>query len=355
MSGVGTFDTRHTVELARQAEQAGADGVLVVSPYYSRPPQDALEAHFREVADASGLPLVLYDIPGRTGTRIEPETLIRLAEHPRIVAVKDCSYDFLGTQKVLGRTDLAYYAGCDEHVLALYAVGAAGYVSTVANVVPAQLRAILDAFEAGDTPVSARLQQRATPLIELMMAAGLPCTVTAKALLNSLGLPGVRCVRRCGPPTGMRSTDWWRLTRSSSPDDRGGPESAPGTHRSAKTGAQYLVSMSLYVPLSGTTLSLPIVTSTSLGRYVSSRLVVRSQAMSRLSSAQASRWSPRTLVISFPVRGSRIEEYDFPGDPPTSLVRPRAASRRFGDSRASTSARRYFSSGGAAILSPSRP
>ncbi|WP_328934467.1 MULTISPECIES: 4-hydroxy-tetrahydrodipicolinate synthase [unclassified Streptomyces] len=190
VSGVGTSDTRHTVALARQAEQAGADGVLVVSPYYSRPPQDALEAHFREVADASGLPLVLYDIPGRTGTRIEPETLIRLAEHPRIVAVKDCSYDFLGTQKVLGRTDLAYYAGCDEHILALYAVGAAGYVSTVANVVPAQLRAMLDAFEAGDTPVSARLQQRATPLIELMMAAGLPGTVTAKALLNSLGLPG---------------------------------------------------------------------------------------------------------------------------------------------------------------------
>ncbi|MGR3873378.1 4-hydroxy-tetrahydrodipicolinate synthase [Streptomyces graminifolii] len=190
VSGVGTSDTRHTVELALQAEQAGADGVLVVSPYYSRPPQDALEAHFREVADASGLPLVLYDIPGRTGTRIEPETLIRLAEHPRIIAVKDCSYDFLGTQKVLGRTDLAYYAGCDEHILALYAVGAAGYVSTVANVVPAQLRAILDAFEAGDTPVSARLQQRATPLIELMMAAGLPGTVTAKALLDSLGLPG---------------------------------------------------------------------------------------------------------------------------------------------------------------------
>ncbi|MBK3581507.1 4-hydroxy-tetrahydrodipicolinate synthase [Streptomyces sp. MBT65] len=190
VSGVGTFDTRHTVELARQAEKAGADGVLVVSPYYSRPPQDALEAHFREVADASGLPLMLYDIPARTGTRIEPETMIRLAEHPRVVAVKDCSYDFLGAQKVLDRTDLAYYAGCDEHILALYAVGGAGYVSTVANVVPAQLRAILDAFEAGDTPVSARLQQRATPLIELMMAAGLPGTVTVKALLNSLGLPG---------------------------------------------------------------------------------------------------------------------------------------------------------------------
>ncbi|MEW2562899.1 4-hydroxy-tetrahydrodipicolinate synthase [Streptomyces griseorubiginosus] len=190
VAGVGTSDTRHTAELALAAEKAGADGVLVVSPYYSRPPQDALEAHFREIADASGLPVMLYDIPGRTGTRIEPETMIRLAGHPRIVAVKDCSYDLLGTQKVLHRTELAYYAGCDEQILALYAVGAAGYVSTVANVVPERLRAIIDLFEAGDTPVSARLQQRATALIEAMMAAGLPGTVTAKALLNALGLPG---------------------------------------------------------------------------------------------------------------------------------------------------------------------
>ncbi|WP_406167093.1 4-hydroxy-tetrahydrodipicolinate synthase [Streptomyces canus] len=206
VAGVGTFDTRHTVELTLAAEKAGADGVLVVSPYYSRPPQDALEAHFREIADVSGLPVMLYDIPGRTGTRIEPETMIRLAEHPRIVAVKDCSYDLLGTQKVLNRTELAYYAGCDEHILALYAVGAAGYVSTVANVVPAQLRAILDMFEAGDTPVSARLQQRATPLIEAMMSAGLPGTVTAKALLHALGLPAgpVRAPLR---PAGREAAD----------------------------------------------------------------------------------------------------------------------------------------------------
>ncbi|MFI5795564.1 4-hydroxy-tetrahydrodipicolinate synthase [Streptomyces sp. NPDC051677] len=189
VAGVGTFDTRHTVHLATAAEKAGADGVLVVSPYYSRPPQDALEAHFREIADASGLPVMLYDIPGRTGVRIEPDTLIRLAEHPRIVAVKDCSYDFLGAQKVLRRTGLAYYAGCDEHNLALYAVGATGYVSTVANVVPAQLRAVLDAFDAGDTAEAARLQQRATELVELMMASGLPGAVTAKGLLGALGLP----------------------------------------------------------------------------------------------------------------------------------------------------------------------
>ncbi|MEU8653143.1 4-hydroxy-tetrahydrodipicolinate synthase [Streptomyces sp. NPDC048737] len=189
VAGVGTADTRHTVELALAAEKAGADGVLVVSPYYSRPPQDALEAHFREVADASGLPVLLYDIPGRTGTRIEPQTLIRLAEHPRIVGVKDCSYDLLGTQKVLSRTELACYAGCDEQILALYAVGATGFISTVANVVPRQLRSVVDAFDAGDTTGAARLQRRALELVESMTASGLPGAVTAKGLLGELGLP----------------------------------------------------------------------------------------------------------------------------------------------------------------------
>ncbi|MEU2602573.1 4-hydroxy-tetrahydrodipicolinate synthase [Streptomyces hirsutus] len=189
VAGVGTADTAHTVALAREAEKAGADGLLVATPYYSRPPQDAVEAYFREVADATGLPLALYDIPARTGTRIEPDTMLRLAGHPRIVAVKDCSYDFLAAQKILARTDLAYYAGCDEHILALYAVGGSGYVSTVANVVPDHLRAVLDAFDAGDTARAAGLQQRATALIEAVMANGLPGTVTAKALLTTLGLP----------------------------------------------------------------------------------------------------------------------------------------------------------------------
>ncbi|MEU0243741.1 4-hydroxy-tetrahydrodipicolinate synthase [Streptomyces sp. NPDC006235] len=204
VAGIGTPDTRHTVDLAREAEKAGADGLLVVAPYYSRPPQDAIEAHFREIADASELPLMLYDIPNRTGVRVEPETILRLSAHPRIVAVKDCSYDFLAAQKVLARADLAYYAGCDEHNLALYAVGGAGYVSTVSNVVPARLRAVLDAFDAGDTAQAARLQQQATPLIEAIMSAGLPGTVTTKALLTALDLPAgpVRApLRPAGPAT----------------------------------------------------------------------------------------------------------------------------------------------------------
>ncbi|EFL42013.1 4-hydroxy-tetrahydrodipicolinate synthase [Streptomyces griseoflavus] len=189
VAGVGTPDTAHTTRLAREAEKAGADALLATAPYFSRPPQDAIEAHFRTLADTTDLPVTLYDIPSRTGVRIEPDTLLRLAEHPRITAVKDCSYDFLAAQKIMARTGLAYYAGCDEHNLALYAVGAAGCVSTVANAAPAHVRAVLDAFDAGDTAGAAHLQRRLTPLIEAMMANGLPGTVTAKALLAALGLP----------------------------------------------------------------------------------------------------------------------------------------------------------------------
>ncbi|MEU0375180.1 4-hydroxy-tetrahydrodipicolinate synthase [Streptomyces sp. NPDC006283] len=206
VAGVGTADTRHTVELARTAEAAGADGLLVVTPYYSRPPQAAVEAHFRRVADAVGIPLMLYDIPVRTGTRIEADTMLRLAEHPRVVAVKDCAYDLLASSKVIARSGLAYYSGCEELNLPLYAVGGAGFVSTVANVAPAQLRAALDAHDAGDNARATRLNQLTLPLAELMMASGLPGTVTAKALLGALGLPGGP-VREPLQPAGREATD----------------------------------------------------------------------------------------------------------------------------------------------------
>ncbi|MFJ9429646.1 4-hydroxy-tetrahydrodipicolinate synthase [Streptomyces sp. NPDC101490] len=186
VAGVGTADTRHTVALARAAEEAGADGLLVVTPYYSRPPRQAVEAHFLKAADATGLPVMVYDIPGRTGTRVAPESLRRLAAHPRIVAVKDCAYDLLGSARLIAETPLAYYSGCEELNLPLYAVGGAGYVSTVANVAPRRLRAVLDAFDAGDTATAARLHARLLPLTEAMMAAGLPGTVTVKALLGGV-------------------------------------------------------------------------------------------------------------------------------------------------------------------------
>lgn len=204
VAGVGSADTRHTAELARQAEAAGADGLLVVTPYYSRPPQAAVEAHFLRIAESTGLPLMLYDIPGRTGTRIEPETMLRLAEHPRVVAVKDCAYDVLGTTKVITSTALAYYSGCEELNLPLYAVGGAGYVSTVANAAPRQLRSVLDAFDAGDTAGAARLNGLLAPLVGLMMASGLPGAVTAKALLDA------GPVREPLQPAGREATDGLR-------------------------------------------------------------------------------------------------------------------------------------------------
>ncbi|MGR8011247.1 4-hydroxy-tetrahydrodipicolinate synthase [Streptomyces hypolithicus] len=194
LAGVGSADTRHTVELAQAAERSGAAGLLVVTPYYSRPPQAAVEAHFRRVADAVGVPLMLYDIPARTGTRIETATMLRLAEHPRVVAVKDCAYDLLGSATVIAGTSLAYYSGCEELNLPLYALGGAGYVSTVANAAPRAMRAALDAYDAGETTAAALAHGRTVPLVTLMMASGLPGTVTAKALLAALGRPagGVR-------------------------------------------------------------------------------------------------------------------------------------------------------------------
>ncbi|SCK31917.1 4-hydroxy-tetrahydrodipicolinate synthase [Streptomyces sp. SceaMP-e96] len=189
IAGVGTSDTRHTVALARSAERAGAHGLLVVTPYYSRPTQEAVSHHLRTVADATGLPVMLYDIPGRTGTALTARTLLRLAAHPRIVAVKDCAYDPLKSAKVLAATDLAYYAGCDEQILPLRALGGSGCVSTAANAAPRAVRALLDAYDAGDTAGAARRQLALVPLIEAVTGGEHPGTVTVKALLNHLGLP----------------------------------------------------------------------------------------------------------------------------------------------------------------------
>ncbi len=135
IAGVGTNDTRHTVELARAAEKAGAHGLLVVTPYYNKPPQEGLYEHFRTVADATGLPVMLYDIPGRSGVPIASETLIRLAHHDRIVAVKDAKDDLGASSVVLAATDLAYYSGSDMFNLPLLSIGAVGFVSVVGHLV----------------------------------------------------------------------------------------------------------------------------------------------------------------------------------------------------------------------------
>ncbi|MEZ0069209.1 4-hydroxy-tetrahydrodipicolinate synthase [Streptacidiphilus sp. MAP12-20] len=188
VAGVGTSDTAHSAALARTAERAGADGILVVTPYYSKPQQEGVRRHLRAVADAVSLPVMLYDIPGRTGTRLAPETLRALAEHPRIVAVKDVSYDLAGAARTIADTGLHYYCGADEINLPLAAIGAVGVVSTVANVAPHQTRAVLDAYASGRNAEAARLHQRLLPLVQTMMDE-VPGTVTAKALLRDAGLP----------------------------------------------------------------------------------------------------------------------------------------------------------------------
>jgi 4-hydroxy-tetrahydrodipicolinate synthase len=149
VASVGTYDTAHSVELAKQAKRDGAHGLLVVTPYYSRPPQAGLLAHFTTVADATDLPVMLYDIPPRSVVPIEVDTLRRLAEHPNILGVKDAKGDLLAGSQVIASTDLAYYSGDDALNLAWLAVGGVGFVSVIGHVVSARLHAMLQAFEKG--------------------------------------------------------------------------------------------------------------------------------------------------------------------------------------------------------------
>jgi 4-hydroxy-tetrahydrodipicolinate synthase len=189
IAGVGTYDTHHTVELAKAAEKAGAHALLVVTPYYNRPPQDGLVRHFTTVADATGLPLMLYDIPGRTGTPIATETLCRLAEHERIIAVKDAKGDMFAASKVMAETDLIFYSGDDALNLPWLSVGAAGFVSVVGHVVGADLHDMIDAFRAGDTEEALAIHRRLLPVITGIMTRT-QGVIAAKAALSLLGLPG---------------------------------------------------------------------------------------------------------------------------------------------------------------------
>lgn len=150
LAGVGTFDTHHTLELVRQAEDAGAHGLLVVTPYYSRPPQDALAAYFLTVADASNVPIMLYDIPHRSGVPIESETLIQVASHQRIVAVKDAKGLPVASSQVIAGTDLAFYSGDDAMTLPLMAVGGVGVVGTSTHFTGRATKDMIEAFLAGD-------------------------------------------------------------------------------------------------------------------------------------------------------------------------------------------------------------
>jgi 4-hydroxy-tetrahydrodipicolinate synthase len=188
VAGVGTNDTRHTAELARSAEKAGAHALLVVTPYYSKPPQSGLLRHFTTVADATALPVMLYDIPHRSGVEIATETLLRLAEHERIVAVKDAKLELGEAAQVMARTELAYYSGDDASTLPLLAIGAVGMVGTSTHFTGPGTLDMITAYERGDVATARALHRRLLPLYTgIFRSQGI---ILVKAGLKALGLPG---------------------------------------------------------------------------------------------------------------------------------------------------------------------
>ncbi len=163
VAGVGTNDTRHSIELARAAEKTGAHGLLTVTPYYNKPPQEGLYRHFAAIADATELPVMLYDIPGRSGVPISTETIVRLAEHPRIVANKDAKGDLGRASWAIARSGLAWYSGDDMLNLPLLSVGAVGFVSVVGHVVTPELRTLVEAYASRRRPEGHRDPPEAAP------------------------------------------------------------------------------------------------------------------------------------------------------------------------------------------------
>lgn len=172
VAGVGTFDTAHSIASAKAAEKAGAHGALVVTPYYSRPQQEGLLAHFAAVADSTDLPIMLYDIPPRSVVPINPDTLLRLAEHPRITAVKDAKGDLYQGSQVIAQSDLAYYSGDDPLTLPWMSVGGVGVVSIISHVVGPHVRAMVDAAENGDYTTARAIHEALLPAHRAMARTG---------------------------------------------------------------------------------------------------------------------------------------------------------------------------------------
>ncbi|MFC7550808.1 4-hydroxy-tetrahydrodipicolinate synthase [Plantactinospora sp. GCM10030261] len=187
VAGIGTNDTRHTIELAAAAEKAGAHGLLLVTPYYNKPPQAGLARHFTAVADATDLPVMLYDIPHRTGTAIATETLVRLADHERIVAVKDAKGDLAATSWVTSRTNLAYYSGEDALTLPMLAIGGVGLVGTSTHLSGALTKQMIEAYDRAEVVAARELHRRLLPLFTgIFRTQG---TILVKAAMAAVGLP----------------------------------------------------------------------------------------------------------------------------------------------------------------------
>ena len=191
--GVGTYSTAETLELTQAAEDADADGLLVVTPDYNKPPQRGLVAHFERVADATELPIIAYNIPGRTATRIEHTTMLHLSEKPNIVAVKDSTGDFQGISRLIAEAPEGFevYSGDDWATFGYVCLGAVGVVSVAAHLVGPQIRQMIDLIETGDVPAARKVHEGLSPLFNALFVTSNP--IPLKAALEMVGRPA-------GPP-----------------------------------------------------------------------------------------------------------------------------------------------------------
>jgi 4-hydroxy-tetrahydrodipicolinate synthase len=188
LSGAGDNETSYTVEQAKRSADAGADGLLIVTPYYNKPPQAGIEAHFKAVASATDLPIMMYDIPGRTGVEIESDTIVRLFDLPNIVALKDAKGNLAATSDVIARCGIPVYSGDDILNLPFLSIGAVGFVSVCGHTVGNELRAMLDAWFAGDTARALEIHQKLIPVFKgTFKTQG---AILTKAAMNLMGLPG---------------------------------------------------------------------------------------------------------------------------------------------------------------------
>jgi len=194
ITGGGSNETAHAIELYKASEKAGADGVMIVTPYYNKPTQAGVLTHFRMISDATDLPVMLYDIPGRSGIEITYDTLLRAAKHPNIVAVKDAKGDLSEVSRVMNNTDLIYFAGDDANALPTLAIGGAGLIGVTANIAPEPYRLMVDAVNAGDLHTATAQHKLLEPLVRATMTH-VPGTVATKYILQGLGRIGSARVR----------------------------------------------------------------------------------------------------------------------------------------------------------------
>jgi len=194
ITGGGSNETAHAIELYKASEKAGADGVMIVTPYYNKPTQAGVLTHFRMISDATDLPVILYDIPGRSGIEITYDTLLRAAKHPNIVAVKDAKGDLSEVSRVMNNTDLIYFAGDDANALPTLAIGGAGLIGVTANIAPEPYRLMVDAVNSGDLHTATAQHKLLEPLVRATMTH-VPGTVATKYILQGLGRIGSARVR----------------------------------------------------------------------------------------------------------------------------------------------------------------